>query len=123
MTYLQFPLGAQMAQCDWEVQVHLIRVTAGLGEQGQPTPEGIHRDGAAFVTVHLAELVNAAGGNVFIYDDQRNHLDTFRLEQALDAYLFNDATLGHAAAPITPLNPLHSAVRSILTFDYHPLGS
>ena len=38
---------------------------------GLPTPEGIHRDGAAYVTVHLAELVNAWGGEVTIYNDDR----------------------------------------------------
>ena len=117
--FAQFPLEAAQTSGDWEVHVHLIRVTAAAGQPGHPTPEGIHRDGAAFVTVHLAELVNASGGDVSIYDDDRNLLTSFRLRQVMDSYLFNDAVLWHAAAPIQPVDPAHAAIRSILTFDYH----
>ena len=119
--YSQFPL-AERAQreADWEVHAHLIRVSADLNTRGQPTPEGIHRDGAAFVAVHLAERVNALGGEVSIYDDARRPLSTFRLEAALDSYLFNDALLWHAVEPIRPAASAHGAIRSILTFDFHP---
>ena len=116
----QFPLDSTQLRRDWEVQAHLIRVTADSSEHGHPSPEGIHRDGAAFVTVHLAELVNAQGGDVSIYDDDRQLLTTFRLEEALDSYFFNDAILWHAAEPIVPESPAHGAIRSILTFDFHP---
>jgi len=118
--FSQFPLEDVQWQHDWEVQAHLIRVTADCSEQGHPTPEGIHRDGAAFVAVHLAELVNAQGGEVSIYDADRQLLTTFRLEQVLDSYLFNDAILWHAAEPIVPLAAAHGAIRSILTFNFHP---
>ena len=118
--FQQFPLAEHLLKDDWEVHVHLIRVTASESEQGQPTPEGIHRDGAEYVTVHLAELFNALGGEVSIYADKCDLLTSFRLEQVLDCYLFHDASLWHAAAPIRPLNPAHSAIRSILTFDFHP---
>ena len=121
--FAQLPTENTQRQQDWEVQAHLIRVSADKSEQGHPTPEGIHRDGAAFVTVHLAELVNAQGGDVSIYDDDRNLLTTFRLEEVLDSYFFNDAILWHAAEPIVPLAPAHGAIRSILTFDYHPVAA
>ena len=117
--FSQFPLDASMMADDWEVHVHLVRITADLNQLGHPTPEGIHRDGAEFVTVHLAELVNAQGGQVTIYGDERTLLDSFRLEQVMDSYLFNDAILWHAAEPIRPHDPAHGAVRSILTFDFH----
>ena len=119
----QFPLAETMMAGDWEVHAHLIRVRADKEEQGQPTPESIHRDGAEFVTVHLAELVNARGGDVSIYDDDRNLLSTFRLNQVMDSYLFHDKSLWHAAEPIHPIVPGHEAIRSILTFDFHPPAS
>lgn len=119
--FSQFPLTEASLKCQWEVQVHLIRVTANATSQGHPTPEGIHRDGAEFVTVHLAELVNADGGEVSIYDDDKDLLSTFRLEQIMDSYLFHDASLWHQASPIKPKNVTHQAIRSILTFDYHHL--
>ena len=118
--FAQFPFESVRYQDDWEVHAHLIRVTADMSGHGQPTPEGIHRDGAAFVTVHLAELVNSQGGEVSIFDDDRQLLTTFRLEEALDSYLFNDAILWHAVEPIRPVASAHGAVRSILTFDFHP---
>ncbi len=115
----QFPVTAEHKEAAWEVQIHLIRVTASAGQEGHPTPEGIHRDGAEFVTVHLAELVNAGGGDVSIYDDDKTLLTTFRLQQVMDSYLFHDALLLHQASPISPENLAHPAIRSILTFDYH----
>ena len=118
--FAQFPLDEPAQRdVDWEVHAHLIRVRADDSAPGLPTPEGIHRDGAAYVTVHLAELVNARGGDVRIYDDDRQLLTSFRLEELLDSYLFHDAKLWHSAAPISPAAPAHGAIRSILTFDYH----
>lgn len=115
----QFPLSLEERQSVWEVQAHLIRVTASAEEQGHPTPEGIHRDGAEYVSVHLAERLNARGGDVSIYDDDKRLITSFRLEGVMDCYLFHDASLWHQASPISPVDSAHQAVRSILTFDYH----
>jgi hypothetical protein len=118
--FAQLPLDAPAQRDeDWEVHAHLIRITADDSAPGFPTPEGIHRDGAAYVAVHLAEQVNARGGDAKIYDNNRQLLTSFRLEEALDSYLFQDAKLWHSAEPISPAAPAHGAIRSILTFDYH----
>lgn len=117
--FAQFPLDDEMRTGPWQVDVHMIRVIASGNHAGHPTPEGIHRDGAAYVTVHLAELENADGGEVSVYDDGRNLLKSFTLEDVMDAYLFNDAVLWHGVTPIVPVHPHQKAVRSILTFDYH----
>lgn len=117
--FRQLPIANEMKRSPWEVQVHLIRVTASSPARGYPTPEGIHKDGAEFVTVHLTELVNADGGDVSVYDNDRRLLDTYRLEQVMDFYLLNDRRLWHQADPIAPKHTTHQAIRSILTFDYH----
>ena len=114
-----FPASLEQRQSIWEVQVHLIRVTAGAAEQGHPTPEGVHRDGAEYVSVHLAELLNAWGGDVSIYDDDRQLVSSFRLTNIMDSYLYHDAILWQQASPILPIDDLHQALRSILAFDYH----
>ena len=118
----QFPVSREQRRSAWEVQAHLIRVTARAGRQGHPTPEGIHRDGAEYVTVHLAELVNARGGDVSIYAEDKRPLASFRLADILDCYFFHDASLWHQASPISPIADAHQAIRSILTFDYHILS-
>lgn len=116
----QFPLEDEaMREQVWQVDVHQIYVKSQPGENGQPTPEGVHRDGAEFVTVHLAALHNAAGGLVSVYDDDKNLLESFRLEQILDSYLFNDAILWHGVTPIQSVDGVNAAERGILTFDYH----
>lgn len=118
--FAQFPLAnSEMAQDTWQVDVHQVLVTADVGSRGEPTPEGIHRDGAAFVTVHLAVLENAVGGEASVYDDDKNHLASFQLETVLDSYLFNDAILWHGVTPIRSADGEHPAKRGILTFDYH----
>ncbi len=116
----QFPLADEaMREQPWQVDVHQIFVKSEPGQQGQPTPEGVHRDGAEFVTVHLAALHNAAGGLVSVYDDDRQLLESFRLERILDSYLFHDAILWHGVTPIYSADGVNPAERGILTFDYH----
>ena len=117
--FAHFPLTETAYQHPWKVDVHLIRVLAEPGATGQPTPEGVHRDGAAFITVHLAEHEQVAGGEVSIYDDNKTLLSSFRLTQVGDAYLFRDDVLWHGVTPIYPTTD-QTGVRSILTFDYHP---
>jgi hypothetical protein len=69
--------------------------------------------------VHLAALENASGGAVSIYNDDRQHLETFRLDHLMHSYLFEDAILWHGASPIVPADGVSRAARGILTFDYH----
>lgn len=116
----QFPLPDVEQQYNaWQVDVHEIYVVAHPGMQGHPTPEGIHRDGAEFVTVHLAALDNANGGVVTVYDDDKRELACFQLAHVLDSYLFNDTRLWHGVTPITSADGVRPARRGILTFDYH----
>jgi hypothetical protein len=116
----RFPLAdAEMRYHPWQVDVHQIYVVAEPNTIGQPTPEGVHRDGAAFVTVHIAHLDNADGGIVTIYDDDQQPLASFQLQNVLDSYLFNDAILWHGVTPITSHDGTRPARRGILTFDYH----
>lgn len=118
--FAHFPLAdAAMLDNTWQVDVHLIYVVAEAGAEGHPTPEGVHRDGAEFVTVHLAVLDNADGGVVTVYDDDKQPLERFQLQQVGDVYLFNDAILWHGVVPIRSADSVNPAKRGILTFDYH----
>lgn len=116
----QFPLrGREQRNHPWQVDVHEILVVAEPGSEGQPTPEGVHRDGAEFVTVHLAVLDNAAGGVVTVYDGDKKPLESFRLEHVLDSYLLDDTRLWHGVTSIVSADGVNPALRGILTFDYH----
>ncbi len=116
-----FPLARPMRREPWEAHVHLIRVKAA---QDEPALESIRHDSARFVSVYLAELVNAKGGVVSIYGDKRQLLAQFRLEQVLDSYRLDASRLGQAADPIRPLDPAHGAIRSMLVIAFHfPAGA
>ncbi len=111
-----FPLDGPMLREPWEAHIHLLRVKAGRDE---PAPESIHRSGARFLSVYLAELVNAPGGEVSIYGDNRQLLAQFRLERVLDSYRLDASRLGQAAGPVRSIDPAHGAMRSILALAYH----
>ena len=122
--FANFPIDdSQMVSGEWKVDVHQIFVVANVGAEGHPTPEGVHRDGAEFVTVHIAQLDNTLGGEVSIYDDDKAHLASFTLQNILDSYLFNDAILWHGVKPIHSHDGLQPAQRGILTFDFYYQGA
>jgi hypothetical protein len=116
----QFPMHQDAWRYEpWQVDVHLIYVVAQPGAEGHPTPEGVHRDGAEFVTVHLAALNNADGGVVTVYDDDKQPLESFHLNHLMHSYLFEDAILWHGVTPLRSIDGVNPAERGILTFDYH----
>lgn len=122
--FANFPIDdPAMLSGKWKVDVHQIFVVANVGAEGHPTPEGVHRDGAEFVTVHIAMLDNTLGGEVSIYDDDKQHLRSFTLGNVLDSYLFNDAILWHGVTAIQSKDGVRPAERGILTFDFYYQGS
>ena len=52
----------------WHVEVHQFRIEARRGEAGQPTPEGMHRDGVDYVLVLLVNRRNIASGVTSVHD-------------------------------------------------------
>jgi hypothetical protein len=44
----------------WHIEAHQFRIEARSDTAGQPTPEGVHRDGVDYVTVMLVDRVNIA---------------------------------------------------------------
>src|ERR1700751_900984 len=54
----------------WHVEIHQFRIEANGTEAGQPTPEGMHRDGVDWVLVLLIDRVNIASGETTIADQR-----------------------------------------------------
>ncbi len=52
----------------WHVEIHQFRIEAHAGQEGQPTPEGMHRDGVDWVLVLLVNRVNISEGETSIGD-------------------------------------------------------
>ena len=75
----------------WHVEIHQFRIQARPGEDGRPTPEGMHRDGVDWVLVLMVRRENVRSGETTNYDDVKRPLGSFTLTQPLDAAVVDDA--------------------------------
>jgi hypothetical protein len=102
----------------WHVEIHQFRIEARLGEEGRPTPEGMHRDGVDWVLVLMVRRENVASGETTIYDLVRRPLGSFTLTAPLDAALVDDSRVYHGVTPVEPLDPRHPAYRDVLVVTF-----
>jgi hypothetical protein len=102
----------------WHVEVHQFRIEARPGEAGQPTPEGLHRDGVDYVLVLLIGRRNIASGTTTIHDLGKRLLGSFTLTHPFDAALVDDARVYHGVTPVEPLEPTLPAHRDVLVVTF-----
>ena len=98
----------------WHIEVHQFRIEARPDAPGEPTPEGVHRDGVDYVLVLLIDRQNIASGTTTIHDPGGTMLGSFTLAHALDAALVDDARVFHGVTPVTPLDPSEPSHRDVL---------
>lgn len=104
---------------NWHVEVHQFRIEARLDEPGQPTPEGVHRDGVDYVLVLLVDRVNIASGTTTIHAaGTRELLGSFTLTKPLDAALVDDARVFHGVTPVEAIDPAQPAHRDVLVVTF-----
>jgi len=102
----------------WHVEIHQFRIEANAGEAGQPTPEGLHRDGVDWVLVLLIDRVNVQSGETNIADQRRGPLGSFTLTDPLDAAVTDDNRVYHGVTPVTPLDPALPGHRDVLVVTF-----
>jgi hypothetical protein len=120
-TIVEFGLalyGALMPQSDWHIEAHQFRIEARPDAAGQPTPEGVHRDGVDFVTVMLVDRVNIASGTTTMHALDGRELGSFTLTQACDAALVDDNRVMHGVTPVQPVERAKPAWRDVLVVTY-----
>jgi len=106
----------------WHVEVHQFRIEARPGEPGEPTPEGVHRDGVDYVLVLLIHRQNIASGTTTIHAVDGTLLGSFTLTHALDAALVDDARVFHGVTPVTPLDPAKASHRDVLVVTFRKVA-
>jgi hypothetical protein len=84
----------------WQVGLHMVRVVARSDMDGQPTPEGRHRDGHMFVGMHLLGRTGCGGGESVVYLDDQPMMKTTMRDQ-LDSLIVDDQRVTHEVTPIT----------------------
>ena len=107
----------------WHVEAHQFRIEARQGEQGKPTPEGMHRDGVDYVLVLLVNRRNIQSGTTTVHDLDKRTLGSFTLTDPLDSALVDDARCYHGVTPVEPENPAQPAYRDVLVVTFRKSSS
>lgn len=102
----------------WHVELHQFRIEAKAGEEGRPTPEGMHRDGVDRVLVMLVERRNVREGVTRIGAPDGRPLGEFTLTDPADTMLIDDHRILHGVTEIHPLNPALPAWRDALVVTF-----
>lgn len=106
----------------WHVEMHQFRIEAAGDLAGQPTPEGVHRDGVDYVLVMLIGRHNVASGSTYIQGPDGAPLGSFTLTDAGDSVLLDDHRVLHGVTPIVPIDDRQPAWRDalVITFSRQP---
>ena len=102
----------------WHVELHQFRIEPSAGEDGRPTPEGLHRDGVDWVLVLLVARRNIESGVTSIHDLQRRLLGSFTLTRPLDAAFVDDGRVCHGVTAIQAVDPGQPAYRDVLVITF-----
>jgi len=103
----------------WRIQAHQFRIVANAEEAGNPTPEGIHRDGADFILIMVLIRENITGGVNHIYDDAKRLIFGSVLTEVGDAVLLDDRKVWHGVSEVFPIDPSKPAYRDVLVLTFH----
>lgn len=111
--------GALAPQVDrWRVEAHQFRIEARADEAGEPTPEGVHRDGVDYVLVLLIDRTNIESGTTTIHAHDGHLLGSFTLARPFDAALVDDARVFHGVTAVTAVDPARPAHRDVLVVTF-----
>lgn len=102
----------------WHIELHQFRIEASVEHAGEPTPEGIHRDGVDYVLVLLIARQNIASGTTSIHRADGHELGSFTLTRPLDAALVDDQRVFHGVTAVTPIDPTLPAYRDVLVLTF-----
>ncbi|GBQ27270.1 2OG-Fe dioxygenase family protein [Gluconacetobacter azotocaptans] len=102
----------------WHAEIHQFRIEARPDEPGEPTPEGLHRDGVDWVLVLMVRRENVASGETSIHDLHRQQVGHFTLAEPLDAALVDDNRVYHGVTAVRPIDPTRPAYRDVLVVTF-----
>jgi hypothetical protein len=110
--------GTSAAHQSWLVEAHQFRVEATANTAGQPTPEGVHRDGVDWVLVCMIGGANVSGAVTTIHDADGGPLDAFTLQRPFEAMILDDHRVRHGVSPVRARRQDAPAYRDVLVLTY-----
>lgn len=102
----------------WRVEAHQFRIEAAGADAGQPTPEGMHRDGVDYVLVLLVRRHNIDSGTTMIGTAADGFFDSFTLTDPFDSALVDDHRVFHGVTPVRAHDPAQPAFRDVLVLTF-----
>lgn len=102
----------------WHVEAHQFRIEARADVQGEPTPEGLHRDGVDWVLVLLIARHNIAEGVTSVHNSAQRRIGHFTLTEPLDTALVDDSRVYHGVTAVRPIDSTRPAYRDVLVLTY-----
>ena len=102
----------------WRIECHQFRIEARADAAGQPTPEGVHRDGVDYVLVLLVNRTNIESGTTTVHGPDGTVLGSFTLSAPFDAALVDDARVKHGVTPVRPVDAAQPAFRDVLVVTF-----
>lgn len=110
--------GALQPDTSWKIECHQFRIEARSDTPGQPTPEGVHRDGVDYVLVLLIDRVNIERGTTTVHDLDGQLLGSFTLTAPLDAALVDDSRAKHGVTAVEAIDTKRAAYRDVLVVTF-----
>jgi hypothetical protein len=110
--------GALRPGAGWHIECHQFRIEARSDSAGQPTPEGVHRDGVDYVLVLLVNRTNIASGTTTVHARDGRLLGSFTLSAPFDAALVDDNRVKHGVTPVVPVDAGRPAYRDVLVVTF-----
>jgi hypothetical protein len=100
------------------INCHFVRITSLSNAPGEPAPEGIHRDGFEYISIHLINKTNCIGGETTIFNNERKPLLNKTLENPFDSIYFNDQNCLHHTSPIYVGEESKLGTRDVILCSY-----
>lgn len=104
--------------CNWNIRLHPYRISASSKSAGEPTPEGLHRDGVTFISSIMIQKDNVYGGTTTITDDIGKTIVSINLDCPLDMMIADDKAIMHKVSSITPYIIDKFAHRDVLVIAF-----
>ncbi len=97
---------------------HHFRIKTCTELAGQPTPEGLHRDGVSFVLIMLIARVNVMGAETTLTDADGNLITKLTMREPFECLILDDERMMHSVSEIAPIDPDRPGYRDtvVLTF-------
>ncbi|MFI6495685.1 2OG-Fe dioxygenase family protein [Streptomyces sp. NPDC050564] len=105
----------------WLINVHLVRIAGDPDSAASPAPEGPHRDGYDFISLHLVGRDNDSGGETIILDKSDRRLFALTLNAPLDTLCMDDRQFRHYVTPISAKD--RHCRRDMILISYQATGS